>query len=125
MDAYGRIYCALSKYCQHTCHPLQVAVQEVRRLQRYGVTKPEMERYQMALLRDAEQAAEQSSSIPSVEMLEYSMDSIGLDHTVMDQAQARDPSLSLLFQFKQFYIDPEPSAHVTSGWCGICGCNTR
>ena len=67
----------------------QVAVQEVRRLQRYGVTKPELERYQMALLRDAEQAAEQSTSIPSVEMLEYSMDSIGLDHTVMDQAQVR------------------------------------
>lgn len=64
-----------------------MAVQEVRRLQRYGVTKPELERYQMALLRDAEQAAEQSTSIPSVEMLEYSMDSIGLDHTVMDQAQ--------------------------------------
>ena len=66
---------------------MQVAVQEVRRLQRYGVTKPELERYQMALLRDAEQAAEQSTSIPSVEMLEYSMDSIGLDHTVMDQEQ--------------------------------------
>ena len=59
----------------------------MRRLQRYGVTKPELERYQMALLRDAEQAAEQSTSIPSVEMLEYSMDSIGLEHTVMDQAQ--------------------------------------
>lgn len=67
----------------------QVAIQEVRRLQRYGVTKPEMERYQAALLRDAEQAAEQSTSIPSLEMLEYSMDSIGLDHTVMDQAQVK------------------------------------
>ena len=73
----------------------QVAVQEVRRLQRYGVTKPELERYQMALLRDAEQAAEQSTSIPSVEMLEYSMDSIGLEHTVMDQAQVNQlPTLT-------------------------------
>ena len=38
---------------------LQVAIQEVRRLQRFGVTRSEMERYCMALLRDSEQAAEQ------------------------------------------------------------------
>lgn len=63
----------------------QVAVQEARRLQKFGVTQSELERYGMALLRDAEQAAEQADSIPSVEMLDYSMESIGLEHVVMDQ----------------------------------------
>ena len=37
----------------------QVAVQEVRRLQKYGVTNGELERYRSALLRDSEQLAEQ------------------------------------------------------------------
>ena len=39
---------------------VQVAVQEVRRLQRYGVTPGELERYRVALLRDSEQAAQQA-----------------------------------------------------------------
>jgi hypothetical protein len=38
----------------------QVAVAEVRRLQRFGVTAGELERYKMALLRDSGQAAEQA-----------------------------------------------------------------
>lgn len=32
--------------------PTQVAIQEVRRLQRFGVTRGELERYKTALLRD-------------------------------------------------------------------------
>ena len=76
---------------------LQVAVQEVRRLQKYGVTQSEMERYTMALLRDSEQAAESASCIPSLEMLDYSMESIGLDHVIMDQRQVPSrPRLSAL-----------------------------
>ena len=59
----------------------------MRRLQKYGVTRSEMERYTMALLRDSEQAAESASCIPSLEMLDYSMESIGLDHVIMDQRQ--------------------------------------
>ena len=59
----------------------------MRRLQKYGVTRSELERYTMALLRDSEQAAESASCIPSLEMLDYSMESIGLDHVIMDQRQ--------------------------------------
>ena len=59
----------------------------MRRLQSFGVTQSEMERYTMALLRDSEQAAEQAASFPSVDMLDYTMESIGLEHTVSDQAQ--------------------------------------
>ena len=68
---------------------LQVAIQEVRRLQKYGVTASEWERYTMALLRDSQQAAEQAASIPSAEMLDYTMESLGLDHVVMDQREVR------------------------------------
>ncbi len=34
---------------------LQVAMQELRRMQKFGVTHSELERYKMAMLRDAEQ----------------------------------------------------------------------
>ncbi len=42
------------------CWRAQVAVQEMRRLQRYGITPGELERYKTALLRDSEQLAEQA-----------------------------------------------------------------
>ena len=67
-------------------------MQETRRLQKYGVTQSELERYGMALLRDAEQAADQADSIPNVEMLDYTMESIGLEHAVMDQRKVPTPS---------------------------------
>ena len=49
------------------CRP-KVAVQEMRRLQRYGITPGELERYKTALLRDSEQLAEQACrpSTPSM-----------------------------------------------------------
>jgi len=64
---------------------VQVAIQEVRRLQRFGVTRGELERYKSALLRDSEQLAEQSESVPSVDNLEFVMESLALGHTVLDQ----------------------------------------
>ena len=62
-----------------------MAVQEVRRLQQHGVTSGELERYKAALLRDSEQLAGQAASVPSVDNLEFVMESLALGHTVLDQ----------------------------------------
>ena len=64
---------------------VQVAVQEVRRLQQHGVTGGELERYKAALLRDSEQLAGQAASVPSVDNLEFVMESLALGHTILDQ----------------------------------------
>lgn len=68
---------------------IQVAIEEVRRLQRFGVTAGELERYKMALLRDSAQAAEQALSVPSADQLDFIMESLALGHTVLDQRQVR------------------------------------
>ena len=65
-------------------------MQEVRRLQRFGVTAGELERYKMALLRDSAQAAEQALSVPSADNLDFIMESLALGHTVLDQRQVGD-----------------------------------
>ena len=62
-------------------------MQEARRLQRFGVTAGELERYKMALLRDSAQAAEQALSVPSADQLDFIMESLALGHTVLDQRQ--------------------------------------
>ena len=68
---------------------VRVAVQEVRRLQRYGVTQGELERYKSALLRDSEQLAEGAGSVPSHDNLEFVMESLALGHTVLEQRAVR------------------------------------
>ena len=68
---------------------MQVAIEEVRRLQRFGVTAGELERYKMALLRDSAQAAEQALSVPSADQLDFIMESLALGHRVLDQRQVR------------------------------------
>lgn len=68
---------------------VQVAVEEVRRLQRFGVTAGELDRYRQALLRDSEQAAEQADSVPSSDTLDFIMESLALGHTVITQREAR------------------------------------
>lgn len=72
-----------------------VAVQEARRLQRYGVTAGELERYTTALLRDSEQLAGQADSVPSADTLDYVMESIALGHTVVDQRTAHSYLLAV------------------------------
>lgn len=67
----------------------QVAVQEVRRLQQFGVTKGEMERYKAALLRDSDQMASQADSVASVDTLNFLMEYLALGHTVMHAKQVR------------------------------------
>lgn len=68
---------------------MQVAVQEVRRLQKYGVTSGELERYKAALIRDSEHVAEQWESVPSVDTLDYCMECLALNHTFMAQEDVR------------------------------------
>lgn len=67
----------------------QVAVQEVRRLQQFGVTNSEMERYKAALLRDSNQMASQADSIASADNLNFVMEYLALGHTIMHAKQAR------------------------------------
>jgi hypothetical protein len=55
----------------------------MRRLQRYGLTASELERYIMAMMRDSAQLAEQGNSIPSLNSLDFVMESLALGHTVM------------------------------------------
>jgi hypothetical protein len=75
----------------HTNTPLlthQVAVEESRRLQRFGVTANELERYKVALLRDSDQQAEQANSIPHLENLDFVMEALALGNVVMDHVEA-------------------------------------
>ena len=65
----------------------QVAVQEVRRMQKYGVTAAELANYKAALMRDSEHLAEQWESVPSVDTLDYCMECLALDHTFMAQEE--------------------------------------
>eukprot|EP00271_Cylindrocystis_brebissonii_P022866 TRINITY_DN898_c0_g1_i1.p1 TRINITY_DN898_c0_g1~~TRINITY_DN898_c0_g1_i1.p1 ORF type:complete len:1519 (-),score=355.87 TRINITY_DN898_c0_g1_i1:1045-5601(-) len=66
---------------------VKVAVQEVRRLKEFGVTRGELTRYLGALLKDSEQLAAMLDSIPSLDNLDFIMESDALGHTVMDQEQ--------------------------------------
>ena len=59
-------------------------MEEMRRLQRFGLTASELERYSMAMMRDSAQLAEQANSISSVNSLDFVMESLALGNTVMD-----------------------------------------
>lgn len=63
---------------------------QVRRLKEFGVTKGELARYMDALLKDSEQLAAMVDSVPSVDNLEFIMESDALGHTVMDQRQGHE-----------------------------------
>ena len=67
---------------------IKVALEESCRLQRHGVTEGELERYLDALLRDSEQLANQAEKTPSIDNLDYVMESMALGHTVMNHTQS-------------------------------------
>ncbi|KAL7244549.1 hypothetical protein ACSBR2_000018 [Camellia fascicularis] len=69
---------------------IKVAVQEVRRLKEFGVTKGELARYMDALLKDSEQLAVMIDNVSSVDNLDFIMESDALGHTVMDQRQGHE-----------------------------------
>ncbi|PKA52843.1 hypothetical protein AXF42_Ash001824 [Apostasia shenzhenica] len=66
---------------------IKVAVHEVRRLKEFGVTMGELTRYMDALIKDSEQLAAMIDSVPSIDNLDFIMESDALGHTVMDQRQ--------------------------------------
>lgn len=67
-----------------------VAVQEIRRIQRHGLTSGEFERYKEAILRDSSQLAEQSNKIPSLDTLNFVMEALACGHTVMGHRDAHE-----------------------------------
>ncbi|XP_062099420.1 stromal processing peptidase, chloroplastic isoform X2 [Humulus lupulus] len=69
---------------------IKVAVQEVRRLKEFGVTKGELTRYLDALLKDSEHLAAMIDNVSSVDNLDFIMESDALGHTVMDQRQGHE-----------------------------------
>ncbi|PON35906.1 Coenzyme PQQ biosynthesis protein [Parasponia andersonii] len=69
---------------------IKVAVQEVRRLKQFGVTKGELTRYMDALLKDSEHLAAMIDNVSSVDNLDFIMESDALGHTVMDQRQGHE-----------------------------------
>ncbi|KAL6873468.1 hypothetical protein ACP4OV_013550 [Aristida adscensionis] len=74
---------------------IKVAVNEVRRLKEFGVTMGEMTRYMDALIKDSEQLAMMIDSVPSVDNLDFIMESDALGHTVMDQLQGHESLLAV------------------------------
>ncbi|KAK9135528.1 hypothetical protein Syun_014858 [Stephania yunnanensis] len=74
---------------------IKVAVQEVRRLKEFGVTKGELARYLDALLKDSEHLATMIDNVPSVDNLDFIMESDALGHTVMDQRQGHECLVSV------------------------------
>ncbi|KAL9227600.1 hypothetical protein vseg_003272 [Gypsophila vaccaria] len=69
---------------------IKVAVQEVRRLKEFGVTKGELARYRDALLKDSEHLAAMIDNVPSVDNLDFTMESDALGHKLMDQLQGHE-----------------------------------
>ena len=69
---------------------VSIAVTEVRRMKVFGVTKSEFKHYAAALLRDSKQLAEQAGTVPSIDNLDFVMESDALGHTVMDQRQSHE-----------------------------------
>lgn len=55
----------------------------------------EMTRYMDALIKDSEQLAMMIDSVPSVDNLDFIMESDALGHTVMDQLQGHDSLLGV------------------------------
>nr|GMD30644.1 stromal processing peptidase, chloroplastic [Ipomoea batatas] len=74
---------------------IKVAVQEVRRLKEFGVTKGELARYLEALIKDSEQLAAMIDNVSSVDNLDFIMESDALGHTVMDQRQGHESLLEI------------------------------
>lgn len=74
---------------------IKVAVHEVRRLKEFGVTNGELARYRDALLKDSEHLAAMIDNVPSVDNLDFIMESDALGHKVMDQLQGHESLVAI------------------------------
>lgn len=68
---------------------------QVRRLKEFGVTHGELTRYLDALLKDSEHLAAMIDNVPSVDNLDFIMESDALGHKVMDQRQGHESLLAV------------------------------
>lgn len=68
---------------------------QVRRLKEFGVTEGELTRYLDALLKDSEHLAAMIDNVPSVDNLDFIMESDALGHKVMDQRQGHESLLAV------------------------------
>lgn len=68
---------------------------QVRRLKEFGVTNGELARYRDALMKDSEHLAAMIDNVPSVDNLDFIMDSDALGHQVMDQRQGHESLLAV------------------------------
>jgi len=59
-------------------------------MQRHGLTNGELVRYREAILRDSSQLAEQANKIPSLDTLNFVMESLACGHTVMGHRDAHE-----------------------------------
>lgn len=62
----------------------------MKRLKKFGVTRGELTRYLNALLKDSEHLAAMLDNVPSLDNLDFVMESDALGHTVMDQQQGHE-----------------------------------
>ncbi len=67
-----------------------VAIKEIHRLGKFGITKEELKRFRNALLTDSRQLAAQKSKISNADYMPYLMDATANGHTFMDTQQAYD-----------------------------------
>ena len=75
---------------KHWKEAVQLAVNEVRRMKEFGITKSEYKHYCEALLWDSRQLSEQAGTVPSIDNLDFVMESDALGHVVMDQKQSHE-----------------------------------
>lgn len=68
---------------------------QVRRLKEFGVTRGELTRYMDALIKDSEHLAAMIDNVPSVDNLDFIMESDALGHKVMDQRQGHESLLAI------------------------------
>lgn len=72
-----------------------IGLLQVRRLHKFGVTRGELARYLNALLKDSEHLAAMIDNVPSLDNLDFIMESDTLGHTVMDQQQGHESLLAV------------------------------
>ncbi len=110
-------------YVDLTAHPskwkecVKVAIREIRRLGKFGISKTELRRFKQALLTDAQQLAAQRDKINNADYLPYLMDTISNGHVFMDTQQAYDATRLAVKSITQSDVNEiaaEITDHVTN-----------